>query len=473
MGRIAGIPIALDYTWFVIFLLIVWTVGFDLMPATYPGLGFDSYLFIGVLSSLLLFGSVLVHELAHSIVAKRNGLRIRRITLFLFGGVSEIEEEPHDPGLELRMAAAGPLMSVALAGLSELLWEASVLLQASPLVQAPLQYTALVNGIVAAFNLIPAFPLDGGRILRSFLWRRTGDLLRSTRMASASGRVFAYILVFGGVMLVFTVDVVMGFWFIIIGWFISSGAQSALSQTIVQEDLRGQRASDIMTRRVDSVPPEMTLEDLSQESFRLKHNGFPVLSGEELEGCVTTGDMRKVKRESWTGTTVREVMTPKERLVTLKEDEAATQAIKLMNENKIGRVFVTNQEGRLAGIITRSDILKAVQVKESILGRGGAARASGKVSFTVDLGMNFVLEQPIEPGFEWRAEFAPDGIQLVSEAVSKTAQGHEVKRFVFHASRVGDHSIRLTEGPPGAAEKGRQRRIVRTVTYMIVVKQPQ
>jgi Zn-dependent protease len=468
VGSIAGIPIALDYSWFVIFLLIAWTVGFNMMPATYPGLGEAAYLFIGVLSSLLLFGSVLVHELAHSIVAKRNNLRINRITLFLFGGVSEIEEEPQEPMLELRMAAAGPLTSVALAGLSGLLWDASVLLSASPLIQAPLQYCALVNAIVAGFNLIPAFPMDGGRVLRSLLWKRTGDLLRSTRMASASGRVFAYGLVFVGILLVVSVDIVTGFWLIIIGWFISSGAQSALNQTRVQEDLRGLRAAEVMTRSVDSVQPEMTLEEFYQESFRLKHNGFPVMSGDQLVGCMTTDDLRKVKKESWRSTKVADAMTPKEKLVLVGTEDQATQAMRLMNKNRIGRVFVTNPEGRLAGIITRSDVLRAVQIREALPGTGARGIGLGKISFTVELDMNFVLEQPVEPGLDWRAEFA-GGVQLVSEAVSRTAQGQEMKQFVFHASMVGEHPIRLVAVKQGPGASTEPRRVARTIAYTVTV----
>lgn len=472
IGRIAGIPIALDYSWFIIFFLVAWTVGFNLMPQTYPGLSDFDYLFIGVLSSFLLFGSVLIHELAHSIVAKRSGLQIRQITLFLFGGVSEMEEEPRNPTLELKMSAAGPLTSLGLALISGLLWLSSRSLGASALVQAPLEYTALVNGIVAAFNLIPAFPMDGGRVFRSLLWRREGDLLRSTRTASNVGRLFAYILIFGGILLVFAVDFVTGFWLILIGWFISSGAQTAMGQTIIQEDLRGLRASDIMTRKIDSVSPDLTLEELSQEFLRLKHNGFPVLAGEELRGCVTMGDLRKVRKDSWATTRVGDVMVPRERLVTIKEDEVATRTTALMGGNRIGRLFVLNAQGKLTGIITRSDILKTVQLREGVSGAGGGRQAfESGISFTVERGMNFVLEQPVEAGLDWTAEFAADGIQLVNTRVTQNPQGQETKQFTFQAINSGKYLIRVIEGPSGPVEKGtkRARRPVRTVRYDIAV----
>lgn len=468
LGRIAGVPIALDYSWFVIFLLVAWTVGFAMMPANYPGLGEATYLLIGVLSSLLLFGSVLVHELAHSIVARRNSLAISKITLFLFGGVSEIEDEPREPMVELRMAAAGPLTSLGLAGLSWVLWQASISASASPLLQAPLQYCALVNAVVAAFNLIPAFPMDGGRVLRSLIWRRTGDLLRSTKIASATGRGFAYALVFFGVLLVVTSDIVTGFWLIIIGWFISSGAQSALAQTIVQEDLRGLRASEVMTRGVESVPPGMTLEEFHQESYRLKHNGFPVMSAGQLVGCITGADLRKAKKESWGTTRVMDVMTPREKLVLLREDDLATEAIKLMARDRIGRVFVTDRDGQLSGIITRSDILRAVQLREGAPERGAVLPGKGKVAFVVELDMNFVLEKRVEKGTDLKAEFSGDGIQLLNVSVATTAQGEDVKRFTFHASKVGVFPIMLvaTRAEPGKPEP---RRTGAAVTYTVTV----
>lgn len=472
IGRIAGIPIALDWSLFVIFFLIVWAVGFSHMPMAYPGLGQLAYLSMGVLSALLLFASILIHELAHSVVAKRSGLRIKRITLYFLGGVSEMEEEPHDPSLELRMAAAGPMTSVALTVILGLLWELSISTKASPLLQAPLEYATLVNLIVAAFNLVPAFPMDGGRIFRSVLWRRNGDLLASTRTASTVGRGFGYLLIFGGIFLTFAVDLFTGFWFILIGWFISSGAQSSLRETIIEEDMRALKARDIMTRNVDSVPPDMTLNDLSQEIVNRKHIGFPVLFHEALYGCVTMDDLRKVRRDSWATTKVRDIMTPAQRLVTVKEDEKAIEALRSMNSNGIGRVFVTNQEGRLTGIITRSDILKTVRLREDMLDARVTSGASGnKISFSAERGMNFVLERPIDAGLSWSAEVASDGVQLVSEGVARTAEGHEAKQFTFRANHEGIHTIRLSEHSAFEGKEVQSRKhALRTVVYTIDVK---
>jgi Zn-dependent protease/CBS domain-containing protein len=468
IGKIVGIPIALDYSWFVIFLLIAWTVGFNLMPITYPGLSNLEYASIGLLSSTLLFASVLIHELAHSIVAKRNGIQIRRITLFLFGGVSEIAEEPGNPSLELRVAIAGPLTSVALALISALLWQLSVSAHASALIQAPFQYSMLVNGVVAGFNLIPAFPMDGGRVLRSLLWRSNGDIRRSTITASRVGRAFAYIMIFGGVFAIFYVDVVTGLWLILIGWFMSSGAQGALGQTILQLDLQGVRAAEIMTRTIDSVTPDLTLDRLSLQFINLKHNGFPVVADGQLVGCVTAGDLRKVKGDIWPSKTVREIMTPREKLVTMNQNEAAKNAVSMMNQNRIGRIFVLDDEGKLAGIITRTDVLRIIQAKEAtpfILERFGEA---GGIPFTAELGMYFTLQQPNVEGFEWVYESNPQ-VQLISEGTDKDVTGRETKRFTFQAKAKGRYVVKLILVKKQQPEEGGAKSPVRTVTYLVTV----
>jgi Zn-dependent protease/CBS domain-containing protein len=473
IGKVAGIPIYLDYSWFVIFFLLVWTIGFSLMPATYPGLGQLDYLFIGVVSALLLFVSIVVHELAHSIVAKRSGMRIRRITLYLLGGVSEMEEEPKNASLELRMAAAGPLTSLAISLFLGVVWLLSVYLHLSALVQAPLFYISLVNALVAGFNLIPAFPMDGGRVLRSLLWRRNGDVVRSTVTASNAGRIIAYVLIFFGLFSIFFVDIISGLWFVLIGWFISSSASASLRQTMLEEDLRGTKAADLMTRQVDSVPPEMTLDVLSEEFLRAKHTGFPVLSNGELEGCVTMDDLRRVKREMRSTTRVQEVMTPKDKLVTVSPDVPATDITTSMQQKNIGRVFVMDG-GKITGVITRSDVLKAVELKEGVLGiTRGRRRLEGQVSLTAETGMNFVLEQPAEKDFSWRAEFSGEDVQLVNQESARTQAGREVQRFMFQSSKAGTHVIRLLEvqGPPGTSA-GAGGRATRTVTYTVTVSPP-
>jgi Zn-dependent protease/CBS domain-containing protein len=473
LGKVAGIPVYLDYSWFVIFFLLVWTIGFALMPAAYPGLNQVYYLLIGVVTALLFFASLLVHELAHSIIAKRNGLRIRRITLFLLGGVSDMEDEPKDASLELRMAAAGPLTSLAISCLFGLVWLLSLFLNLSQLIQAPVFYLAFVNALMAGFNLIPAFPMDGGRVLRALLWRRNGDIVRSTVTASNTGRVLASIIIFLGIFSMFFIDFVSGIWFVLIGWFISSGSSASLRQTMAEEELRGVKAADLMTRRVDSVPPEMTLENLSEEFLRTKHTGFPVLSNGQLEGCVTMDDLRKFSKERWAATRVSEAMTPKGRLVIARQEDPAMDVMALMQRRDIGRIFVMD-DGRMSGIITRSDILRAIELREGVLGiaRGGRA-FEGKVSMTAETGMQFVLEQLTEEGFTWRAEYSGNEVQLVSQDSAKSSTGQDVQRFTFQAIKEGSSVIHLQEVASSLEmAAGSKKRILRTVTYTVAIYPP-
>ena len=465
LGVVYGIPLYLDYSWFIIFALIAYTVGFGMMPASYPGLTWEIYLLIGILSAILLFISIVVHELAHSIVAKNNGLKIGKITLYLLGGVSEMEEEPPNASLELRMSAAGPLTSIAIAVISYFGWILADYLHASVLVQGPLYYSYLFNAIVAGFNLIPAFPMDGGRVLRSLLWRRNGDLVRSTKTASTVGRVFAYGMMFVGIFYIIAVDFFTGFWLILIGWFISSAASGEMSQLMVQKDLSSLKAREMMTRNLDSVRPEITLSELSSMFLEHKHNGFPVMdSNGDLVGCITMDDLRHVKKEAWDTTMVGSVMIPIESLVTVKESDPAPEVLKLMTKNRIGRIFVMNEMGgRLTGIITRSDIIKAVQIQESLRGpREGLVSPEVARTIPVEKGMLFEIDSP--PG-NWAPSFDTSQFTLVSANLAQVSGGGQTTQFVFEAIQKGRFFITLLP----RIEEGSTRRPTEGIRYSIVV----
>ena len=443
IGSFYGIPLYLDYSAFIIFALIAYTVGFGLMPTSYPNLSTIEYISIGILSAILLFVSIIVHELAHSIVAKRNGLKIGKITLYLLGGVSEMEEEPPNAGLELRMSAAGPLTSIAIAVACFFGWVASVNSNAPALIQGPVYYSFLVNAIVAGFNLIPAFPMDGGRILRSLIWRRNNDMMKSTRTAATIGRGFAYLIMFAGIYFLFFINIFEGLWFLLIGWFISSAASSELNQMIIRRDLADLRATDVMSSNVDSVTPGTTLTELSSSFLQYKHNGFPVMeNGKEILGCVTMDDMRHIKRNLWETTFVRDIMTPKEKLVTVKQADPAEKVLALMAKNRIGRIFVLDENGNLSGIITRSDLMKTIQIQESTaIGRGGPDVAFGRPHrFSVEKGMLFEIDSP--PG-NWSASFSNSEFTLVSENIVQLSGGGQATQFTFEPLQKGSFSIIL------------------------------
>ncbi|MCL5068718.1 MAG: site-2 protease family protein [Thaumarchaeota archaeon] len=470
LGTAFGVPIYIDYSWFIIFGLVVYTVGFGLMPVSYPNLSLIEYLSIGILSAVVLFASIVVHELAHSIVARNNGLQIGKITLFLFGGVSEMEAEPLNANVELKVAAAGPLTSIAIGIISGGAWYLSLVTRAPAIVQSPLYYSFFVNVVVAAFNLIPAFPMDGGRVLRSLLWRGNKDVVKSTRTATTVGKVFAYLMMFIGIFTLFTADFFTGFWLLLIGWFISSGASSELTQTLVQRALANLRAEDVMTRYVDSVPPDMSVTDLSSDFLNRKNIGFAVMQNNELVGCVTIEDLKKFRRDEWSMKQVQDIMTPKEKLVTTKETDPANNVLSLMNKNRIGRVFVLDSYGRLAGVITRNDVIKTVQLEEPIFGsKAGLSPFAQGLVISVDQGMLFELEAQIDEGKDWSAMYDNSAFSLIDVRILQISNGGQAKQFAFQALRKGRFSITLLQGSQIApsTQVGSMRQ--RQIRYTIVV----
>jgi CBS domain-containing protein len=372
--------------------------------------------------------------------------------------------------VELKVAAAGPLTSLGISVVFFLIWFVSASAGLSAIFQAPILYLSLVNLLMGLFNFIPAFPMDGGRVLRAILWRRNGDIVRSTEIASSVGEVFAMIIIAFGVFSMFFIDFLSGVWALLIGWFISSSSSASLQQTIAQEDLRGVRASDVMTRNVDTVPPNMTLTSLSDESTRTKHTGYPVVSNGKIVGCVTMSDLRRFSKDKWGSTRVDQAMTTSDKLAMASQDDQATDVLTMMQSRNVGRVFVTDGGG-LAGIITRSDMLKAIELREGTMGMTRGIRASEqRISLTVEPGENFVLEQPTEKGFVWRPEFSGSDVQLIGQDLTMAPDGHGEQRFTFQAAKAGTYVVRLHEVQGSQdAQLSPKSKGLRTVTYTVVV----
>ncbi len=371
LGKILGIPIRIHYTLWFVFILIAWSLAVGYMPRQYPGLGSVTYWAIGIASAIILFVSILVHELSHSYVAKRNGLPIARITLFFFGGVSEMTEEPQDPGLEVRMAAAGPLMSFLIAAILGSLWYVAQLVHGPVAVIAIVGYGALINGILGLFNLLPAFPLDGGRVFRGTIWKRSNNLIGSTRTATRVSEGLSLLMVLGGFVLIAYGDFIDGIWTVVLGWFIRSGAETSLKQTLVGEALAGISVADIMTRDVLTVPPEMTVHQLVSDYFLVhRHGGYPVVKDGEVLGVVTLQCVRAVPKEKRDYETVQQAMIPSERVAFVKPSATALDAMRKMGRNEVGRVLVVD-EGRLVGIAAREDVVRTIQTRQELeLGPG-------------------------------------------------------------------------------------------------------
>jgi Zn-dependent protease/predicted transcriptional regulator len=361
-----GIPIRIHYTLWFVFVLIAWSLAVGYMPQQYPGLSTVTYWAIGIVSAIILFVSVLVHELAHSYIAKKNGLPIARITLFFFGGVSEMTEEPQDPSLEVRMAAAGPLMSFLIAAVLGALWYLGGSAHAPVAIIATLGYAALINGVLGVFNLLPAFPLDGGRVFRGSVWKCSNNFVGATKTATRVSEIISLLMMFGGIVFIIFGDFVDGIWVMVLGWFIRSGAETSLKQTLVGEALLGVSVGNIMTREVLTVPPEITVQQLVSDYLLVhRHGGYPVVKNGEVLGVITLQCVRAVPKEERDSMTVREAMVPLERTVMVKSSVTALDAMQKMARNRVGRVLVIDG-GRLVGMATREDVVRTIQTRQEL-----------------------------------------------------------------------------------------------------------
>jgi Zn-dependent protease/predicted transcriptional regulator len=366
IGRIIGIPVRIHYTLWLVLVLIAWSLAEGYMPQHYPGLGATTYWAIGIISAIILFVSVFLHELSHSYIAKKNGLPIARITLFFFGGVSELSEEPKDAALEVRMAAAGPLTSFLIAIVLGGLWYLTFLVNGPVPIIATLYYAAFLNGVLGAFNLIPAFPLDGGRVLRGSLWRRSKNLLSATANATRVSEVISLLMMAVGLFFIVFGDFINGLWIIFLGWFIRSGAETSLRQTRLTESLAGVRVGDIMTRELLTVSPDASVQQLVSDYFLVHpHGGYPVVSSGKLLGVVTMSSVRSIPREKREIERVSEAMVPYERTFTVSPNALAIDALQLMAKNGVGRLIVMDGD-RIAGMVTRGDLMKTMKARQDL-----------------------------------------------------------------------------------------------------------
>jgi Zn-dependent protease/predicted transcriptional regulator len=366
LGNIMGIPVTIHYTLWFVFILIAWSLAVGYMPSQYPGLGVVTYWAIGIVSAVILFASVLIHELSHSYIAKKNGLPIARITLFFFGGVSEITKEPQDPGLEVRMAAAGPLMSFLIAGVLGGLWYLTRVADAPVAVTATLGYGGLINAILGIFNLLPAFPLDGGRVFRGSIWKRSKSFIGATRTATRVSEAISLIMMVGGFAFIIFGDFVDGIWVIFLGWFIRSGAETSLRQTLVDETLSGVTVEQIMTRDVLTVPPNITIQQLVSDYFLVhRHEGYPVVKDGHILGIVTLHCVRAIPKDRRETETVEQAMVHCEPTVTVKPTSTALDILHKMASAKVERILVVD-DGRLLGIVTRGDLIRTIRTRQEL-----------------------------------------------------------------------------------------------------------
>jgi Zn-dependent protease len=373
IGRLAGIDILVHWSWLVIFSLLTWSLAESLFLHDYPSWTRAEAWVAAAITSLVVFASVLVHELSHSIMARRQGMDVSSITLFIFGGVSALTEEPRSPRQELTIAAVGPATSLLLAGLfgvGGLLFKGAA--------GTALLYLAFINAVLAAFNLLPGFPLDGGRLLRALAWARRGDLLEATRIASLSGTVLAYALMAGGLLVFLFGGLVSGLWFIVIGLFLRLQAEGSFRQVIMRDVLQGIPVAAAVRRDVHPVPPQLSLSSLSDYVLAYNDRRYPVLSGDRLLGLVCLGDLQKYPRDEWQARSVSEVMTPWERLQVVQTSDDLAKAAELMTSLDLEQLPAM-EEGHFAGFVTRSDITRLIQIRRQMSRSGSNARTQKPV----------------------------------------------------------------------------------------------
>lgn len=364
LGRIFGITIEIDFSWFIIFFLVAWSLSIGYFPYFYPDIAGKYYWIMGVLAALLLFLSVLLHELSHSYIAIKNDLPISRITLFIFGGVANMTEEPKSPGIEFRVAIAGPICSFSLmfifGALAKMTAEGSA-------AYAIFKYVSFINGFLAFFNLVPGFPLDGGRLLRSTFWHFTKDIKKSTLIASNIGKGFAAFLIFMGFFSIMAGSAFNGLWLIFIGFFLQRAAASSYRQVVIKEILADMTVENVMNRRVVSVTDDISVQELVDNFFIPYHfNCFPVQEGKTLIGVVCMTEVKELSRELWREKTVGDIMKKDPGILLISTKMSVENAFKKMLEENIGWLAVTNPDKTVAGILTRSDILHLLEIKGTL-----------------------------------------------------------------------------------------------------------
>jgi Zn-dependent protease/CBS domain-containing protein len=367
VARIAGIELRIDSSWAVIALLVTYSM-YLRASLLYESLSTVGAVGLAILAALLFFGSVLIHELAHALVSQARGIRVQDITLFLFGGATRARVESRGPGDEFVIAAVGPLTSGILAGLFGVVNVLGRDTLPEPLV-GTLGYLAWTNLLLAGFNLVPGFPLDGGRLLRSAIWQATGSLSRATRIASLAGQAVGWLLVAAGVASLLAGNLAGGIWFAFIGWFLVQAARSSYEELQLRDMLPGVEAEDVMAGDLLRIPPDLSLQDAVDDYFmRYDHGAFPVDEQGRTIGLLTLRGVRRVPREQWPTRRVRELMVPLGDQVVVAPDARMDQVMGKLQDGEAGRVLVV-QDGEVVGIITPSDLTRWLRRWRALEGR--------------------------------------------------------------------------------------------------------
>ena len=375
--KMLGFAVRVDASWLIIAALIVWSLAAGIFPYQLPGLPIGTYWWMGIFGALGLFGSVVIHELFHSIVARQYGLTMKGITLFVFGGVAEMEEEPPNPKAEFFVAIAGPLASV---GLGFVFYVIGVVAQSSwPIeVLAVVGYLSSINWMLAAFNMIPAFPLDGGRVLRAALWQRSGNLVRATKTASFAGSIFGALLMAGGIVQLLQGNFVGAVWWVLLGMFLRMLSQTSYQRVLMQSALQGEPVRRFMNPNVVAVKADITVQDLVDNYIYKYHRKmFPVVSdSQQLVGCVSTAQVKTLARTEWSRHAVKEIAQSCSPQNTITPDTDAAKVFSILSRTEASPLLVV-ENGQLVAFVSPQDLLHFLSIKLELEGADGKAGKAG------------------------------------------------------------------------------------------------
>lgn len=366
--KVFGIEISLDFSWFIIFFLVTWSLAKGYFPFKYPFFTSGTYWMMGLFSSLLLFIAVLLHELSHSVVANHNDLNIKGIKLFVFGGIAQLSKEPPSARVEFDVAIAGPICSFILHFIFKgaARWLSFILPGgAQHPVVAILGYLAFINVFLGIINLIPAYPLDGGRVLRAFLWARTNNLKKATAFASNMGKFFALFLIFIGFMATIRGELA-GLWWVFIGMFLYSAARMGYEHVLIRDALAGSLVRDVMSTNVIVVDGRLTLDKIVEDYFfRYHHSSFPVNENGEFKGVLDLRRIKEIPPEKWAHTSAGSVVNPINPHAVITFREKTSSALARLGEYEFEHLIVMDKN-KLVGIVTRRDIMKLLKLKMNL-----------------------------------------------------------------------------------------------------------
>jgi Zn-dependent protease/CBS domain-containing protein len=363
LGRIFGVDVGVHWSWIFIFLIVTWSFATGVFEEFYPGWTDTQKWIGGGIVSIVFFLSVLAHELSHAIVSNRTGLPVKSITLFVFGGVANLSRDPEIARQEFKIAIVGPLTSLAVGAIFAIAWAATYNVNEG--IAGIFANLALINASLAVFNMLPGFPLDGGRVFRSLVWLRNKNRLKATKVAATAGEWIAY-----AIMGIGAIELIMGYfsglWLLFIGFFLRNVASASYEQMLVETTLEGIRVRDIMRTDIDSVGPETSVEELVHEHVLRKNaRCFAIIAGGDFAGLITLTDVRRLPRDAWPLTSVYRAMTPATKLYTVSPDESIMTVMQLMGQHDINQLPVVY--GReLAGMLTRADVMRFVQLRQDL-----------------------------------------------------------------------------------------------------------